>query len=188
MPITTDVFRISIKSKCTTLCYKVCQWLATGRWFYPGPLVSSTNKTDLHDITEILLKVVLNTIKQTIYLSIINYTYLIYYCTTYIFFNVICCNNHYGSLLFPNMKLRFSPIRHMSSYSTLVILFMAFGCIAIEYFFLIIWLLSLSSLNVPDKDYFRNALCALNLISTFLLWYVWSFGQLMFDFYVQWAD
>jgi hypothetical protein len=30
-----------------------------------GPLVSSTNKTNRHDITEILLKVALNTIKQT---------------------------------------------------------------------------------------------------------------------------
>ena len=36
----------------TTLCDKVCQWLATGRWFSPGPLVSSTTKTDCHDITE----------------------------------------------------------------------------------------------------------------------------------------
>jgi hypothetical protein len=45
----------------TTLCDKVCLWLATGRWFSPGTLVSSTNKTDWHDITEILLKVVLNT-------------------------------------------------------------------------------------------------------------------------------
>jgi hypothetical protein len=35
------------------------------RWFSPGPPVSSTNKTDRHDITEILLKVALNTIKQT---------------------------------------------------------------------------------------------------------------------------
>jgi hypothetical protein len=34
-------------------------------WFSPGPPVSSTNKTDRHDITEILLKVALNTIKQT---------------------------------------------------------------------------------------------------------------------------
>jgi hypothetical protein len=33
-----------------TLCDKVCQWLATGRWFSLGPLVSSTNKTDRHDI------------------------------------------------------------------------------------------------------------------------------------------
>jgi len=30
-----------------------------------GEVVSSTNKTDRHDITEILLKVALNTIKQT---------------------------------------------------------------------------------------------------------------------------
>jgi hypothetical protein len=29
---------------------------------YPGTPVSSTNKTDCHDITEILLKVALNTI------------------------------------------------------------------------------------------------------------------------------
>jgi hypothetical protein len=33
--------------------------------FSPGTPVSSTNKTDSHDMTEILLKVVLNTIKQT---------------------------------------------------------------------------------------------------------------------------
>jgi hypothetical protein len=39
--------------------------LATGRWFSPCPLVSSTNETDRHDIAEILLKVALNTIKQT---------------------------------------------------------------------------------------------------------------------------
>ena len=36
----------------------------TGLWFSPGPLVSSTNKTDRHDIIEILLKVALKTIKQ----------------------------------------------------------------------------------------------------------------------------
>jgi hypothetical protein len=29
-------------------------WLATGRWFSPGPPVSYTNKTDSHDLTEIL--------------------------------------------------------------------------------------------------------------------------------------
>jgi hypothetical protein len=39
--------------------------VATGQWFSPGPLVSSTNKTDRHDINEILLKVALITIKQT---------------------------------------------------------------------------------------------------------------------------
>jgi hypothetical protein len=38
---------------------------SAGRWFSPSPPISSTNKTDHHDITEILLKVALNTIKQT---------------------------------------------------------------------------------------------------------------------------
>jgi len=60
VPITT--------ARCTTLCDTVYQWLATGRWFSPGPPVSSTNKTDRQDITEILLKVALNTIKQTNFL------------------------------------------------------------------------------------------------------------------------
>ena len=49
----------------TALCYKVCQWLATGRWFSSGNPVSSPNKTDHHDITEILLRVALNTITLT---------------------------------------------------------------------------------------------------------------------------
>ena len=40
----------------------VCQWLAAGQWFSLGIPISSTNKTDRHDITEILLKVALNTI------------------------------------------------------------------------------------------------------------------------------
>jgi hypothetical protein len=37
----------------------------SGLWFSPGTQVSSTNKIDCHDITEILLKVALNTINQT---------------------------------------------------------------------------------------------------------------------------
>ena len=49
----------------TTLCDKVRQLLATGQWFSPDTPVSSNNKTDRHDITEILLKVALNTINQT---------------------------------------------------------------------------------------------------------------------------
>jgi len=49
-----------------TLCDKVCQWLATGQWFSPSTPVSSNNKTDSHDITEILLKVALNTITLTL--------------------------------------------------------------------------------------------------------------------------
>ena len=46
----------------TTLCDEVCQCLAVGRWFSPCTPVSSTNKTERHDITEILFKVALNTI------------------------------------------------------------------------------------------------------------------------------
>ena len=37
-----------------------------GGWFSPGLPVSSTNKTDRHDITEILLKVALNKIKPNL--------------------------------------------------------------------------------------------------------------------------
>ena len=52
----------------TTLCDKVCQWLAAGRWFSPGTLVSPTNKTDRRDIAEILLKVALNSM-TTLYFA-----------------------------------------------------------------------------------------------------------------------
>jgi hypothetical protein len=34
---------------------KFGQWLATGHWFSPDPSVSSTNKIDSHDITEIYI-------------------------------------------------------------------------------------------------------------------------------------
>jgi hypothetical protein len=40
--------------------------IAAGQWFSPGTQVSSANKTDSHNITEILLKVVLNTITLTL--------------------------------------------------------------------------------------------------------------------------
>jgi hypothetical protein len=40
------------------LIFKEYQWLVASQWF---SLVSSINKTDRHDITEILLKVALNT-------------------------------------------------------------------------------------------------------------------------------
>jgi len=58
--------RISLRQVVfdTTLCNKVCQWLAAGLLFSPGIPISSTNKTVNHDITEILLKVMLNTINH----------------------------------------------------------------------------------------------------------------------------
>jgi hypothetical protein len=46
----------------TLLCDRVCRQIATCQWFSPGTPVSSINKTDRHDIAEMLLKVALNTI------------------------------------------------------------------------------------------------------------------------------
>jgi hypothetical protein len=68
------------------ICEKVCQWLATGQWFSPGTPISSTNKTDSHDISEILLKVALNTIIQTkpVMLQLVIYHILIKHLTPYI--------------------------------------------------------------------------------------------------------
>jgi hypothetical protein len=57
----------SCKKGCTRLASdKVYQLLAHGRWLSPGTVVSSTTKTGLHDIAEILLKVALNTNNQSI--------------------------------------------------------------------------------------------------------------------------
>jgi hypothetical protein len=47
----------------TTLCDKVCQLLATGRWFILDTPVSSTKRPDSLDIAKILLKVVIITMK-----------------------------------------------------------------------------------------------------------------------------
>ena len=47
-----------------------------GRSFFPSTPVSSTIKTDRHDLTEILLKMVLNTIKQTTKLQPIQALYV----------------------------------------------------------------------------------------------------------------
>jgi hypothetical protein len=58
----------------TTLCDKVCQWLAP---------VSSTNITDNHDVAEILLKVVLNTIT-------IDWAYILKWSPT--------CNKHFHAI------------------------------------------------------------------------------------------
>jgi hypothetical protein len=49
-------------TRCTTFVSDLRQ---TGRWISPGTPVASTNKTNRHGITEILLKVALNTTKQT---------------------------------------------------------------------------------------------------------------------------
>jgi hypothetical protein len=58
-----DNFFLNLNS----LCDKVCQWLVAGQWFSLGSPVSSTTKTDGHDITEILLKVAFNTLTLLIF-------------------------------------------------------------------------------------------------------------------------
>ena len=52
----------------TTLWYKACQWIAAGLWFPASNPVFSNNKINrhMHDITELLLKVLLNTITLTL--------------------------------------------------------------------------------------------------------------------------
>ena len=107
----------------TTLCDKVCKWLVTGRWYSP---VSSTTKTDRHNITEILLKVALNTINQTIKENSL-YSWIIYFKSDwlqYIFILGIICTyitfywiRNYFTLLryfiwIVNEKIRF----YISSY------------------------------------------------------------------------
>jgi hypothetical protein len=57
----------------TTLCDKICQCLATGRWFSLCTPVSSTNKTNHHDITEILLKVASHVYHKILYLEFQNF-------------------------------------------------------------------------------------------------------------------
>ena len=66
---------VNYKKGCTRLAAasdKVYQLLAHGRWFSPGTPASSTTKTGRHYISEILLKVALNTINQ-IQLNPLNY-------------------------------------------------------------------------------------------------------------------
>jgi len=46
--------------------YITAVWIEKILWFSPGILIFSTNETDRHDITEILLKVALNTIPLTL--------------------------------------------------------------------------------------------------------------------------
>jgi type III secretory pathway component EscU len=61
---------------------KVCQW------FSPCTPVSSTNKTDRHNITEILLKVALNTIKQTKQTLVSQSYVLLYICDIHAYLSI----------------------------------------------------------------------------------------------------
>ena len=87
-----------LQKGCTRLAAasdKVYQLLAHGRWFSLGIPASSTTKTGRHDIAEILLKVVLNTINQIKSNLIIKINHdiagiLLLVSTYYIFWLYIC--------------------------------------------------------------------------------------------------
>ena len=71
VPITTKgVSSNSVHGEVYSIQYYVIKFVSDlrqvgGFFFSPGTMVSSTNNTDCRDITEILLKVALNTINQT---------------------------------------------------------------------------------------------------------------------------
>jgi hypothetical protein len=68
--IITTVVNSNLSRLNTTLCDKVCKWFVASQWFSLGTLVSSTNKTDCHDISKILLKVEIKTIPPPIKLHV----------------------------------------------------------------------------------------------------------------------
>jgi hypothetical protein len=62
VPIITNIVSSNpVHGEVTTLCDKSLRVTSTGRWFSLDTPVSS-NKTDRHDINDILLKVALNSI------------------------------------------------------------------------------------------------------------------------------
>jgi len=70
-----------------------------GQWFSPGTLVSSTNKIDRHNITEILLKVPLNTI--TLILTLLNYSSVSILVETKLFsINIVVSDKYVNSRIF----------------------------------------------------------------------------------------
>jgi hypothetical protein len=102
----------------TTLCDKSVS--VTGQWFSPSTLISSTNKTDHHDITEILLKVALNAItpkciSNHFNVSSFQFFYLSYNFFYTTFFSAFACNErfqtfsqilyiHYEFIFFSNIQ------------------------------------------------------------------------------------
>ena len=56
MPITTNVASSNpAQARCTryNIMWYGFQWLAAGWWFSPGTRISSSNKTDRHNTTEV---------------------------------------------------------------------------------------------------------------------------------------
>ena len=127
----------------TTLCYKVCQWLAAGRWLPQGTPVSS-NKTDRNDIVQILLKVALNTITLTIMLTYLSYLikYSFFSLASLLFSDIkfdmyfstglILCINAFGhniNSLSSVLKFAMSNLQRVASLSASIVI--AFTCCSV---------------------------------------------------------
>ena len=87
-------------TRLTAASDKVYELLSHGRWFSPGTPASSTTKTGRHDIAEILLKVVLNTINQSnqsINFPLINLIKIMVRCLLYLF-----CTFFFGKTITSN--------------------------------------------------------------------------------------
>jgi hypothetical protein len=98
VPITTDVLSLNLDEG---EMYEVCQWLAFGG-FSPGTKVFFTNKADRHDITEISLKVALNTIKLTNHMDIVmlcNITPVIIMSTSWLGCNPVLTETWYKDII-----------------------------------------------------------------------------------------
>jgi hypothetical protein len=108
----------------TTLCDKVYQWLAAGLWFSPGTLVSFINKTNSHDIAEILLKLALNTKSLTLKHHSTNVGFLI---TGTMLEGILRKENHYNKnkmncelmLTYDTPALRQTGSRNLTGQKTL---------------------------------------------------------------------
>ena len=88
VPVTINVVSsnpVHCKVYSITLCEKVYQWLTVGRLYSLGILVSSTIKTDCHDIAEILLKVALIIITLTLNICVIIIFFWIVSTVLYVF-------------------------------------------------------------------------------------------------------
>jgi hypothetical protein len=66
--INFDCSIFAVHSEVYSIQHYVIKFVSSLQWFSPGTPVSSTNKTNLHDITELLLKVPLNTITLILFL------------------------------------------------------------------------------------------------------------------------
>ena len=92
MPITTKLWvRITLMARYTR--YSIMGEILSGRLFSPGTLVSSTNKTDLYNITEILLKVALKEHISPVLCTlhcIVKMRFLLWIFFFYLSFSVCC--------------------------------------------------------------------------------------------------